>query len=249
MLKTCPAAARAVDRQAKRLGDVADMHEVAMLAAILEDQGRLPVQQSRTKVGQHAGIGIGQCLSGSEHVEQPQCNRVDSVVGANDETASFLAVLGQGVDRGEIGLLLLIGRHRDQAGSIGQNRIPAGRGTADATPNGTNRRAVFGRVSAFAIHAHRRCDDQTFDRIADQLLQQHRRPEIVDADVAGDLIHALADADFCGEMDHAIDAFESGRHRFGIANIASDQFERLAVTTAGRCHAPVPTELSRIRTR
>ena len=50
-------------------------------------------------------------------------------------------------------------------------------------------------------------------------------PEIVDADIAGDFIHALTDTDFGGEMDHAVDAPESGRHRFGIANVAPDQFD------------------------
>ncbi len=50
-------------------------------------------------------------------------------------------------------------------------------------------------------------------------------PKIVDADIAGDFIHALADTDFGGEVDHAIDAPESGGHRFRISNITPDQFD------------------------
>jgi hypothetical protein len=68
-------------------------------------------------------------------------------------------------------------------------------------------RSVRRLVTAFAIDAHGGGDDQALDRIVDQLFQQDRRPQIIDPDIAGDLIHALADPDLRGEMEDAIDTF------------------------------------------
>src|ERR1700761_2149092 len=128
------------------------MHEVAVLLTVFEYQGGLPVQQSRTKIGEHSCIRIRQRLTWPKHVEQAQSNRFDSVVGADDKTASFLTVFRKSIDRGEIGLLLLIGRHRDKATAARQHGIPTRSISCDASPNRTNRRAIFGGISPFAIH-------------------------------------------------------------------------------------------------
>ena len=58
------------------------------------------------------------------------------------------------------------------------------------------------------------------DRPLDQGLEQHRRPEVVHADVALDLVHALPDADRRGQVHHRVHALQGPPHRLGVPHVA-----------------------------
>ena len=45
-------------------------------------------------------------------------------------------------------------------------------------------------------------------RVLAERLQQHRRAQVIDAGVLGDLVHALADADQRDQVNHCVDAVE-----------------------------------------
>ncbi len=51
--------------------DILDMHEVPALPTILEDAGRLAVEQPRREDREHAGIGVGERLARAIDVEEP----------------------------------------------------------------------------------------------------------------------------------------------------------------------------------
>ena len=61
--------------------------------------------------------------------------------------------------------------------------------------------------------------------LLDQLLEQHGRAEIVDADVAVDRVHALADADLGREVDDLVDAAQRAADRRLVAHVADHQFD------------------------
>src|SRR5205085_220690 len=60
---------------------IVDMDEIPPLIAILEDHRRLAIQQSRGKDGEHAGIGIGQRLSRTVDIEEPERDALHGVFG------------------------------------------------------------------------------------------------------------------------------------------------------------------------
>ena len=49
---------RRFQREAAGLGDVVDAHKVALLKAILEDEGRFVIQEPGSENGQNSGVGI-----------------------------------------------------------------------------------------------------------------------------------------------------------------------------------------------
>ena len=59
-----------------------------------------------------------------------------------------------------------------------------------------------------------------------QRLQQHGGAEVVDADIAVDLIHALADADLRRQVHDFVDALHRFRHRLGVADVGVDDLDR-----------------------
>ena len=144
------------ERGAEGAGDVAHMHEVAPLLAVLEDQRRLAVDDARGEVRQHAGIGVGERLSRAEHIEQPQRHGLDAIRLAEDQRRPLLRIFRQRIDRGQINGLLFIGRDRRQRGAVGAGDLPSplpdGRGVAPRIADGAS---VRGAIEPLAVHAHR----------------------------------------------------------------------------------------------
>ncbi len=125
---------RLLECQAEGGGHVAHMHEIALLPAILEDPGRLAGGDAGGEIRQHAGIGVGQRLPGAEYVEQPQRHRGCPVGPAKYQHGLFLEVLGQRIDRSQVGRARLIGSapgtaapHQPNAGPTGRPRPAAHR--------------------------------------------------------------------------------------------------------------------------
>ncbi len=70
-------------------------------------------------------------------------------------------------------------------------------------------------------------EDATTTRLTllvDQLLEEARRAEIVDRDVALDGVHALADADLRREVHDLVDILEGAFKRRFVPDVADDQF-------------------------
>jgi hypothetical protein len=103
-------------------------------------------------------------------------------------------------------------------------RIPAGLQPRPRQPHGIlHKGAVDGVVEALAVDAHGRGDDHPLHGIIDELLEQHRRAEVVHRHVAVDRVHALADADFGGEVDNLVDPRQCAPHRDFVAHVAADE--------------------------
>src|SRR3954469_1875655 len=100
------------------------MNEVATLLAVLEDHRRLAVVEPRREDGENACIGIGQSLSWSVCVPEPERHTLHAISGAQCQRQSLLNVFRERVDRGERGLLPLGRRHRDQRAALFVQWIP-----------------------------------------------------------------------------------------------------------------------------
>ena len=86
---------------------VADVNEVAALLPVLEHHGRSTVEQARSEDREDPGIGIGERLARTKHVEQAECHGLNAIGLADHQAHPFLSIFGQRVDRGEIRRLLL----------------------------------------------------------------------------------------------------------------------------------------------
>src|SRR5437899_4407848 len=60
------------ERQPARAGDIVDTDEVPELLAIFVDERRIPVQKTRRKNGEYAGVRIGKRLVRSVDIEESQ---------------------------------------------------------------------------------------------------------------------------------------------------------------------------------
>ena len=63
------------------------------------------------------------------------------------------------------------------------------------------------------------------DGLVDHALQQDRGAGVVAADVAFDLVHALADADLGREVEDEVDAAERPVHRVAVPHVALQEFD------------------------
>ena len=80
-------------------------------------------------------------------------------------------------------------------------------------------------MSAFAVDAHARGDDELAHRPFGERVQQHRRAEGVRGRVLGLLVHALTDADPGREVDDGIDALERAADDILAAHVAGEQLD------------------------
>src|SRR5690606_26048945 len=78
-------------------GHVMDADEVALLLAVLEDQGRPAVQDAGGEDGEHAGVGVLERLPRPIGVEEAQRDRGDAVGAPRDQAKPLLVVLAQRV--------------------------------------------------------------------------------------------------------------------------------------------------------
>jgi hypothetical protein len=83
--------------------------------------------------------------------------------------------------------------------------------------------AVGAARKTFPVDAHRGGDHEALDRTLAQCLEQHRGSALVDVDVGGDVIHALADADGRREMNDAVDAAQRRPDGIAVAHVADDE--------------------------
>jgi hypothetical protein len=221
MLNTSPPPRR-LHRELEGAGDVLHMDEVAQLCAVLVDERRLPVQQAAGEDREHAGVGVRERLARPEDVEEPERHRLDPAGRREHHHEALLGVLGQRVDRGEVGALGLRRRNRHEVGAVGAARLPApGLEIVRHAARGLAERAARRAVEPLAVDAHRGGDDDALHVGGHRRLHQHRRSEVVGTDVARDLVHALADAHLGGEVEDAVDAAERRPDRGGVADVAA----------------------------
>ncbi len=209
-----PGRLRVLQRQHERLRHVLHMHEIAPLLAILEHHRPLAVQQAGREDGQHAGVGVRQRLPGPVHVEQPQGHALHPVRRRDRQGQPLLGVFRQRIDGGEVGRLP---SPASRPGRAARRPAPAGptrrRGAGRARARRRARSPASVRYRPLAVDAHGGRDHDPSHRVVDQRLEQHRRADVVDRDVALDRIHALPDADLGRQVDHLVDALQRGGHR------------------------------------
>src|SRR5438477_10058954 len=107
---------RALQRQAEGLDDVAHVDEVAALAAVLEHERPLAVEQARREDRADACVRVGERLAGAVHVEEPEGDGADAVRAADAEAEMLLATLGHRVHRRWRDRLVLVARRRRGGG-------------------------------------------------------------------------------------------------------------------------------------
>lgn len=217
---------RLLEREAKGLGDIANMDEIAPLIAVFEDHRRLMVRQSGGKIGEHTGIGVGQRLTCAEDVEQAERHGLHPIGFREDQALPFLRVFGERIDGGEIYRLFFIGRNRNEGLAVLGAEIPlAALHLLRPAAQEAEHVAIRFSVAAFSVDTHGGGNDQLLDRLVDHRFQQNGSAEIICTDVAGDLVHGLADPDLGGEMDDPGHAFQSFVDHVPVAHIAPDDLD------------------------
>src|SRR2546423_15118034 len=97
--------ARFFQRQPARALYVMNADKVPALLPVLEDYGRLVVQQPGRKNRQDSRVGVRKRLPRAVNVEEAQRHDRNAVRPADHQAHALLAVLVKRIDRGNIGLL------------------------------------------------------------------------------------------------------------------------------------------------
>jgi hypothetical protein len=219
-----------VERGQAGAGHVGHVHEVALLQAVLEHQRRPVVEQPRREDGQHAGVRVGERLARAEHVEEAQRHGGDPVRGADHQAQPLLVVLAERVHAGERRPLGLGRGERLEHAAAPVARLPVAGDELLARPLGVAHERAVGRpVEPLAVERHARRHHEARERAPlrplGHRLEQHRGAHVVDARVAGDLVHALADPHRRGEVVDRVDAVERPVHRAAVAHVAHHQLD------------------------
>jgi hypothetical protein len=202
------------------------VNEIAALGAVLEYPRAVAVQEARSEDCEHAGVWVRERLARAIDVEEAQGDGGHAVGLADQKTHALLGVLVEGVDRAQRRHLFLGRRDRPQrpAGAVGG--VPVAGPDPRGLPLGVVAHlAVSSEVAAFAIDAHRRGDDQATHRALEQRLQQSSGAELVDRDVALDLVHALTDADHGRQVQHGVDSAQRALERRAVTDVATDELD------------------------
>ena len=118
----------------------------------------------------------------------------------------------------------LVGGHRLQRRAVGPDGVPPrGAHVVWSAARAVDGRAFGTDIAALAIDAHRGGDDDAAYRPVDQGFQQHRGAQVVGPDIAGDLVHGLADADLGGQVDDAVAALQGGTDAVPVAHVAAHE--------------------------
>ena len=211
--------------KAEGAGDVAYMDEVPLLLAVLEDEGTFAVEEASAEIGEHAGVGVRESLAGAEDVEEAERHRVDAVGAADDEAVALLDVFGDGVDGGEVGGFGFVGGDRVEGFAVGGGGVPAVHVVRKRAADVSVALAVGGGVEAFAVDAHRGGDDDAAGFRRDQALEKDGGAEVVGADIARDLVHALAHTHLGGEVEDAVDVLQGLVEQGGVADVAFEELD------------------------
>ena len=215
------------------------MHEVAPLLPILEDHRGLPVLQPRGENCQHARIGVGKGLAGAIDIPEAQCHALHPIGRGKGEGKALLHELGDGIDRGEARTLPFRRGNWHQRTTPRVERVPWRVHPGSGLPHGILYEPTFRiAVQAFAIDAHRGCNDDAAHRILDQLLEQHGGALIVHGHIAIHRVHALPDAYLGREVHDPVHALDGIPHGIGITHVADENLRiRIqAVCTAVAMH-------------
>src|SRR5205814_2363569 len=90
-----------LEREATGARDVVHAHEIPALLAILENRRRMLIEEPRGENGEHAGIGIRECLTRSVDVEETERDSWYAVRAADHQTHALLIEFRKCVHRGE----------------------------------------------------------------------------------------------------------------------------------------------------
>jgi hypothetical protein len=200
---------------------VADVHEVAALAAVFEDPRGDAVLQAGAEYRGHPGVGRVPGHPRAVHVVVPQRHR------------------GPAGEPGPVGRQVLL---RDLAGGVGVARVQGGvlahgrPGQGQTAPraarlenaglevgSGPGERpdgAVAGAfVGAFPVHHHRRGEHQPGHAPAAHGVQQHRRPRHVHVGVQRQVGERHAQSHHRRQMADRVHAVESVLHGGGVTDV------------------------------
>ena len=209
--------------------DVRDVGEVARLLAVLEDDRRAGVEQTRGEDRGHAGVRVGERLARPVDVEEAQGDRGDPVRRAGHEDHLLVVALVDRVDRGGDQRLGLARAQRlELAPAGGACGLPGAREELLLGPRaGGDAPVLLALVLALAVDRHRRGDDHADGHraLGHDVLEEARGGHRVELGVARDLVHRLADADRSGEVDDLRGARQGARGGLAIADVAHDQLD------------------------
>src|SRR5690625_4232541 len=204
---------------------VSDMDEVTALLPILEDGGRLAVEEGAAEDREHTGIGVGELLTGAEDIEQPERHALHAIGGAKHQGEALLHVLRKGIDRRQIRLLVFVRWQRLQ-GLLPVLRLPvAGLQIRRPPARRGDKGSVGTAVKAFAIDAHGGGNHDSPDRLLHDLLHQYGGPEIVGAHLALDPVPAMADTHFSGQIEDPVDTCEGTPNARRVPEIPFDEVD------------------------
>jgi hypothetical protein len=230
-----------VDRQVGRLeGEqvgprhVADVHEIATLAAVFEDPRRSPVLQAGAEDRGDPGVRGVARHPGAVHVVVAEPDRGPAGHPRPARRQVLLRDLARRVGVARVERGVLGDRRRGQrlraprAARLEAPRGQVGRITGRG-PDPAVRGAVVG---ALAVDDHRRGHHQARDAAAAHRLQQDRGPRDVDVRVDRQVRQVHAEADHGGLVADRVHPGQRLVHRTTVAHVADDQVGRQAVRPA-----------------
>ena len=209
--------------------DVAHVDEVARLAAVFEDERRLPVEKTRGEDGARARVGVRERLTGPVHVEVTKRDGRYAVGPSHHEAVLLLILLGDGVDRSRREALGLGRRERRQREpTLRADRLPcAGQQLLRRAQARIDVAVLAAPVGTLAIDRHRGRDDELLDAVAvgQHGFEEHGRAEVVGAHVAPDLVHRLTHAHLGGLVEDRVDTGDGPFHQGGIGDVTLQELD------------------------
>ena len=206
-------------------GHVADVDEVAALAAVLEHPRRHAVLQAGAEDRGHARVGGVARHPRAVHVVVAQPDRDAAGQPRPAGRQVLLRHLARGVGVARIQRRLLADRRSTKRRPAhGAARLEKPRGQVTRVPGqGPHPAMRSAVVGALAVHDHRGGEDQPPDAVPAHRLEQHRGAGDVDVRVHGQVGQVDAEPDHGGLVAHRVHPGQRLVHRRRVAHVALDQ--------------------------
>ena len=214
-----------VEREQVGAGDVADVHEVAPLAAVLEHARRGAGGQRGPEDARHPGVG--RVAGHPRTVDVVVAQRRHGGAGLAGERGAqvLLGELGRRVDVAGVGGRVLGHRLRlERRAAVRAGRLEAAAVEVGGRARRRAHHAVLrAGVAALAVDDHARSQHQPAGEAAGgERLEQHRGAEVVVGDVVGDVADVGSETDHRRLVADGGDAGHRAGDRAGVADVALD---------------------------
>ena len=210
-----------VERQYVAVRHVADVHEVAALAAVLEDSRRDAVLQARAEDRGHSRVGRVPRHPRAVHVVVPQRHGGAAGQPRPVRRQVLLRQLARrvGVPRVQGGVLAHR-RPRQRRIAARAARLEYARFQVGCGPGKRPHAAVTRAfVGALAVDHHGRGENETGHLPASHGVEQHRGAGHVDVRVEREVGQRHAEPDHGGQVTHGVHAVERVVHRGRVTNV------------------------------